>query len=281
MFKAFAKINLGLTILGKRSDGFHNIETIFHRIDLHDDLRFEPSDDIAVTSSSPEVPEGESNLCHKAASLLRSTLGVADGVRIVLTKRIPVGAGLGGGSSDAATVLLHLPAFWHRQLDGEALSAIALELGSDVPYFLLPGSALAHGRGEQLEYFPLRIPFTILLCTPDIHVSTAWAYQNFRPTRTGAPPDLKALVLGGMENPLQLVNGLRNDFEPLVFASYPAVMKIKETMMRGGAEYASMSGSGSSVFGLFSKASHVHDTARTLAETGYRSFVTRPLFSTS
>ena len=279
VFKAHAKINLGLYILGKRPDGFHTIATVFHRIDLFDELTFDPSDRIVVTSSTPEAPDGEANICFKAAALLQQRIGTEMGVRISIRKKIPVGAGLGGGSADAAAVLLALPQFWRRAIDAGSLRAIALELGSDVPYFLAPGTALAGGRGEELAYFALHVPYAILVCSPGIHISTAWAYQQLRPGRTGPLPDLKNLVMSGMKNPLALVNGLRNDFEPVVFAAHPEVMRVKEAMLRGGAEYASMSGSGSAVYGLFRKTDHTRKVVHYLQGNGYNTFLTGPLFS--
>ncbi|MCC6398975.1 MAG: 4-(cytidine 5'-diphospho)-2-C-methyl-D-erythritol kinase, partial [Bacteroidetes bacterium] len=178
MFRAYAKINLGLYVVERRPDGFHNIETIFHRVDIADTIRLAPAREITVTSSSPEAPSDSSNICHGAASMLRDHLGVTRGVHIHIEKQIPVGAGLGGGSADAACILRELPAFWGAAVPDQVLSTLALKLGSDVSFFLSPGSAVARGRGEILEYFPLDIPYTILLCNPNVHVSTAWAYAQ-------------------------------------------------------------------------------------------------------
>ena len=206
-------------------------------------------------------------------------LKIEEGVEISIRKSIPVGAGLGGGSSDAGVVLQELPNFWDMRVDDSTLRKIALKLGSDVPYFLGTGSALAKGRGEVLEYFKLDIPFSILLCTPNIHVSTAWAYQNVRPSKASRPIDLKGVLLEGLKKPLHLVNGLRNDFEPVVFRDYPEIMRVKEAMMRGGAEFALMSGSGSSVFGLFSRLDYAKEVEHNLGSQGYRTFITKPHFA--
>jgi len=275
--KAFAKINLGLLITGKRPDGFHDIETIFHRIDLFDVITLSPADQLSVSCSTDEAPSGESNICYKAALLLTRHLNTNKGVSIAIEKRVPVGAGLGGGSADAAVVLRELPRMWGYDIGRSTLASLALQLGSDVPFFLGDLSAVARGRGEILEFFPLQVPYTILVCYPNIHVSTAWAYQHVTPT--SADVDLKQLVLDGLKNPLRLVNGLRNDFEPAVFRRHPDIMRVKETMMRGGADFALLSGSGSSVFAFFSRPDFARDVEEHLRSHGYRTFLTRPMFA--
>lgn len=278
MFKAYAKINLGLRVLEKRPDGYHNIETIFHKIDVFDEIEFLKSSTINVVSSSDEVPSDESNICFKAAKLLKEHLRVNEGVQISITKNIPAGAGLGGGSSDAATVLRELPKFWNRTVDEETLQRLALQLGSDVPFFLGNLSALGSDRGELLEYFALDIPYIILLCNPNIHVSTAWAYKHIAPDNSPRIKNQKDVLLEGMTKPLQLASGLKNDFEPAVFAEYPEILRVKETILRGGAIFASMSGSGSSVYGFFPKADSVAEVVQMLKAKGYKTFLTRPHF---
>jgi len=274
--RAYAKINIGLFILRKRADGYHDIATVFHRVALYDEILLEPSPVLTLTGGSPEVPADHTNLCHRAASSLRDRLGMRDGVRISLAKNIPVGAGLGGGSADAAAVLLHLPSFWGVQADPAMLDAVALELGSDIPYFLRPGSATATGRGEVLEYFPLDIPFSIVLCYPGVAVSTAWAYQQVRPA--GKAPRLRETVVAGMTNPHLLATQLRNDFESVVLPAFPAVAAVKRTMLDGGAVYASLSGSGSSVFGFFAAPAAAARVESTLKAQGLRTWLTPPHF---
>ncbi len=278
MSRAYAKINLGLLVRDKRPDGYHDIETVFHRIDLCDELALEPADEITVVSDTREVPSDESNLCFKAAVLLQQSLGRRAGVRITLHKNIPVGAGLGGGSADAAGVLRHLPLLWQCSVSEQAVHSIALTLGSDVPYFLRRGSALGRGRGEILDYFDLDVPYTILLCNPNIHISTAWAYQQVRPSSAPSTPDLRDLIVAGMHEPKRLVDELRNDFEPAVFKAYPEVLQLKETMVRGGAEFASLSGSGSSVYGFFTTPDRAQAVSSRCAARGYRTFLTPPHF---
>jgi 4-diphosphocytidyl-2-C-methyl-D-erythritol kinase len=280
LLRAYAKINLGLLVFDKRPDGYHNIETVLHRIDLYDEVHFEPDPSISVISSDPEAPGDKMNICFKAAELLQQNLEINNGVKITLNKNIPVGAGLGGGSANAALVLRELPRFWHRSIDEKALQSMALQLGSDVPYFLGSGSALARGRGEILDYFRLDVPYSIVLCYPNIHVSTSWAYGHATIQSENKHGDLAGLVRGGMKDPRLLLE-LRNDFEAVVFGQYPEILGVKELMMHEGAELSMMSGSGSSVFGLYSRAQSASQVARQLQLKGYKAFTTGPHFSLS
>jgi 4-diphosphocytidyl-2-C-methyl-D-erythritol kinase len=275
--RAYAKINLGLIVRDKRPDGFHNIETVFHTIDHFDEIELSESTAITVTSSDPDAPGGETNIAHRAAVLLQRRCGANRGATIHLRKRIPVGAGLGGGSADAAVVLRELPKVWSVSIDDRTLRDLALELGSDVPYFLGTGSALASGRGEQLEYFHLDVPFWVLLCHPKIHVSTAWAYANI--TASSRQTDLRSIVLEGMSHPAGLARNLTNDFETVVFRRYPEVRRVKEQMLQGGAVFALMSGSGSSVFGLFRDEDSLRKVEHILSSLHYPTSRTRPHFS--
>ncbi len=279
MSKAYAKINLGLLIHNKRPDGYHNIETVFHRINVFDEIFLKEDSGIHVDSSAPEVPGDESNLCYRAAILVKQELGVETGVTITLNKKIPVGAGLGGGSSDAATVLQTLPRFWGSRLSQPTLLQMALQLGSDVPFFLEHGSAVGRGRGEVLERFELDVPFTILLCNPNIHVATSWAYRQVKPRGENGTVDLRTVVLRGMSEPQRLVTELKNDFEPAVFGEYPDVRNVKDEMMTGGAVFASMSGSGSSVYGFFARREQAQSMSACFDAKGYRTFLTEPHFS--
>lgn len=278
MMLAYAKINLGLYVVARRPDGYHDIETVFCRIGIADRITLSPAGEIRVTSSSQDAPSDESNICHKAARMLRDHLSLNEGVHIHIEKNVPVGAGLGGGSADAAAVLKNLPPFWHRNLKPDECSHIALALGSDVPYFLRQGAALGRGRGEQLEYFPLDIPFTVLLCNPNIHIPTAWAYGRISPGANRKPDDLRNVVTAGMRDPALLRRQIHNDFEEIVFEKYPEVRRTKELMLDGGAVFALMSGSGSTVFGFFSDPAAAETLAGEFVSRGYRSFLTPPHF---
>jgi 4-diphosphocytidyl-2-C-methyl-D-erythritol kinase len=278
MYRAYAKINLGLRILNKRPDNYHNIETVFHRIDLYDELTFSASSTVSIASSSPDAPSDETNICSKAAQMLKDVLGFDGGVHIAIRKNIPVGAGLGGGSSDAATVLRELPRFWGKTLDARTVQKIALELGSDVPYFLQPGTAYATGRGNVLDFFFLEMPYTILVCYPHIHVSTAWAYQNVRP-KNRSEGNLKQILISTLGAPQKLVAMVKNDFETTVVHTYPAIGDVKEDMLRGGAVFALLSGSGSSVFGLFKNPGAAGNVAENLRSRGYATYITPAHFT--
>jgi 4-diphosphocytidyl-2-C-methyl-D-erythritol kinase len=272
---AYAKINLGLLVLARRPDGFHDLETIFHRVALHDTLTFHASDDLTMESSDGTLPADDTNLCLRAARMLRDELRVDRGVHVRLEKRIPIGAGLGGGSADAAAVLTHLPGFWGRAAAPETLAALALRLGSDVPYFLGKGSACGRARGEQLEYFELTLPFWILLCNPGIHVATGWAYGQITPAGGRALP-VGALRAGDF-GPGTL-RQLTNDFEEPVFRAHPEIRTVKEAMLQAGAGFALMSGSGSTVYGLFRTEEPARAQMRNFLQKGWRTFMTPPGF---
>ena len=247
-----AKVNLGLNIVQKRSDGYHNIETIFYPVKgLCDILEVIVSDgelnSIEFTQSGLGIDcDMDSNLCVKAYRLLASRYGMPH-VKMHLHKIIPMGAGLGGGSSDAAFTLKMLNSFLPEPLSTDMLLALALELGSDCPFFLLNSPSVGRGRGEILE--PISIDLTgywILIVNPGIHIGTKDAYEESSPKQWDIP-------IGKMVNfvinewPQYLVN----DFEKTVFSKHPAIASIKEKLYQIGAVYASMSGSGSTVFGIF------------------------------
>lgn len=276
--RAYAKINLGLHVLGKRSDGYHNIETVFRLINMYDDLDFVQSDQgIQFSSNSPGLANDNANLCIRAATLLRDLTGCHTGVEMGLTKRIPIGAGLGGGSSDAAAVLKALTKLWSLEISSDELQTVSGTLGADVPFFFTGQTAYATGRGELLERFELPLPYTILVVTPKIHVSTAWAYSAMRPDPGRQRPNLKSFLSGSLGNAAALRRDLVNDFEEPVFREYPEIRQIKEDLLAGDADVALMSGSGSSVFGLFSKSSKAEELAARLS-TRYVTSVTEPLF---
>ena len=261
LVKAYAKINLGLRVLKKRSDGFHDIETIFHRINLFDELTIEPAESsISVSSNDKTLPVDERNLCWKAVELLRAELGTSHGASIHLRKAIPVGAGLGGGSSDAAAVLNTLPGLWSIPVDASTLTDIALAVGSDVPFFLHNKSAYAEGRGERLNFVRLSLPYAVLVVTPHLRVSTAWAYGELSKQRR--IPAHRTPFYDGATCTVGTVSSLmENDFESVVFAAYPEIADIKRKLLEHGGVYALLSGSGSSVFGLFHDEGSAHQAA--------------------
>lgn len=249
--KAHAKINLGLRVLRKREDGFHDIETIFHRINLFDELTIAAAQHaISISSNTTIIPTDDNNLCWKAVELLRTEIGTERGASIHLKKNIPVGAGLGGGSSDAAAVLTSLPKVWDVTIEPSTLAAMALQLGSDVPFFLHNRSAYAEGRGERLTFIKLSIPYWIVLITPNIHISTAWAYRELS-ARKKLDVHAERLYDGATCKVAGIATLMTNDFEDVVFETYPKIAEMKRQLRASGAAYALMSGSGSSVYGLF------------------------------
>ncbi len=245
-----AKINLGLSIVSKRPDGFHNLETIFYPIPVRDVLEIVPSVETRIFSSGlPVTDNPDENLVMRAYRLLKRNYPKAESLDIYLHKAIPLGAGLGGGSSDAAEILQLINRFFNLNIEPSRLSVFALELGSDCPFFLQSSACFATGRGEKLEPVPLDLSgYSLLLIHPDIRIETAWAFSKIRPATPSY--DLKKSILEPIEN---WVSTIRNDFEVPVFNAYPSLRKIKEKLYEAGALFASMTGSGSTIYGIFEK----------------------------
>jgi len=248
--KAPAKINLCLRVLERRADGFHNIDSLFFQISLYDRLRFNAADDFLFQCEGPDAGPDDRNLVVRAARLLQDIHKPVQGVSIHLRKEIPVGAGLGGGSSDAAAALLGLNLFWRLGLKPKELMRLGARLGSDVPFFLAGAAARVGGRGERVVPFVPTFRIPVLVVKPDCQVSTRWAYETLSLTKGGH--NYKLPCSAGMKSGLRgLVNGLFNDFEAGVFRRYPEVADIKSRLISAGAEGAVMTGSGSAVVGVF------------------------------
>jgi len=265
---ALAKINLDLRVLGKRPDGFHELRTIFQTISLADTLEvaFTPARRTVIQLDDPlEIPD---NLVTRAARAVMDAMRVNGHVELRLVKRIPMGAGLGGGSSDAAAVLLALPALAGRAIALETLSSLAGELGSDVPFFLLGGTAAGIGRGTEL--FPMAdvSPKHGLLLAPGVHVNTAQAYRDLSPRLTTDLQRNKIYSFQSLTWNAGSVSGLCNDFEAVVFEQHPGLAVLKKRLVRAGATVALMTGSGSSLFGLFPDRDAVRRAAKSLREIG-------------
>jgi 4-diphosphocytidyl-2-C-methyl-D-erythritol kinase len=245
------KINLGLYITRKRTDGFHDLETIFYPVQFNDALEVvhhPDANDIEFSSSGIGIPgDPSSNLCVKAYYLLKNDYPSLPGVKMHLHKTIPMGAGLGGGSSDGAFALKLLNEKFNLGISIEKMIGYALSLGSDCPFFIVNKPCIAKGRGEILSMIDLDLSeYFILVVNPAIHVSTAMAFSHIQPSLPAVPiEDQVALPID------QWRSNLRNQFEAPVFKLYPELSEIKETLYNGGAVYASMSGSGSSIYGLF------------------------------
>ena len=241
-----AKVNLGLRILAKRPDGYHEIESIMAEIPFCDILELnEADDDSFVQTGITFPPDGQLNLCEKAVAILRQHASFPP-VHIHLRKQIPVGAGLGGGSADASYTLVGLNELFSLGFSKVQLTDFAAQLGSDCPFFIEGGLQLATGRGELLTKLqPLGLKKWLVLCNPGIHVSTAAAYAKVKPKQDGA--SIQEMLI---ENGIQR---LINDFEHSVFEQFPEISDLKTNLKEAGAYYAAMSGSGSSVFALFNQ----------------------------
>jgi 4-diphosphocytidyl-2-C-methyl-D-erythritol kinase len=269
---SFAKVNLNLRVLGRREDGFHEVATLLQTISLRDTLTFERSNKgIELRCEAPAVPTGETNLIIRAANALKSECGVSQGATIHLEKSIPMGGGLGGGSSNAAIVLIGLSRLWSLDVKPEKMQAIAAGLGSDVPFFLHGGTALATGTGTTIEPRP-DVPLgPLIVVTPQLTVSTKDAYEAL-----GAPSlttvDAERILLNYRFEAESVVNTV-NDFEKTVFAAFPEVADAKATLLTLGAAKASMSGSGASVFGIFENEETRQTALKALGQrTDWRSF---------
>lgn len=274
---AFAKINLGLRVLGRRADGYHEIRTVFQTLSLYDTLTFQgaPDGSLELGCSDPEIPADETNLVLRAARALRERHGVKAGARIYLEKLIPAGGGLGGGSSDAAAALLALATLWGVETDRPELSEIGSRLGADVPFFLTGGTALGTGTGADVR--PLADAPKMHLCvvTPGVRVSTAEAYRALRaPALTKADPLVNLSVSRTEADfPDSLCDVWSNDFEAVVVRLYPEVGRAREALKGAGAGRTLLSGSGSSVFGVFESEGAAGSARERLgAEGGWRVF---------
>ncbi|HEU4402984.1 MAG TPA: 4-(cytidine 5'-diphospho)-2-C-methyl-D-erythritol kinase [Candidatus Polarisedimenticolia bacterium] len=251
--QAFAKINLNLKVIGRRPDGFHELETIVQTITLHDRIDLEGAQDgIELEVDDATIPADATNLaCRAAAALPRASSG-PQGVRIRLVKGIPSGAGLGGGSSDAAATLVGVSRLRRLPIDPEILLPLACSLGSDVPFFLTGGTALLTGRGTEVRPLPDRTGYSLLLVFPGAGISTPAVYAQLHAPLTpedkiGSMTRFRPTLMGEVEACV----GTGNDLEPYARVLCPAIGEIKERLLRSGATAAAMTGSGSAVFGLF------------------------------
>jgi 4-diphosphocytidyl-2-C-methyl-D-erythritol kinase len=249
-----AKVNLFLRILGKRDDGYHNIETVYHSISLHDTLTLTRADSgFSISSDHPDVPLDMSNLAVRAAA--RVLEGSTGGVRLTLEKRIPVGAGLGGGSADAAGALVGADRLFETGYSREELEAMAEGLGQDVKFMLRGGCAVGSGRGDELSPLPCLPALSLVLVIPPVKVQTGWAYDSFKTGLTSKVTDL-TMIASALEkgDVTSLCKLLHNDFEGLILGKFPFLREVKQELLRSGADGVLMSGSGPVIYGVFSKA---------------------------
>jgi 4-diphosphocytidyl-2C-methyl-D-erythritol kinase len=268
MVKAPAKINLTLDVIGKRDDGYHEVEMVMTTIDLADriDVTLTDQPDIVVDCSTAYVPTDERNLAYRAAVLMKETYGIRQGITIRIDKRIPVAAGLGGGSSDAAAVIRALDTLLGLNLSHDEMAALGARIGSDVPFFVYGGTAVARGRGERIEPVSPPPPCWVVLAKPPLAVSTADVYRALRLDAIAQSPTTAAMVDAlNRQDFAAVCRSLGNMLETVTFSLHPEVRKLKERMLAFGAEGALMSGSGPTVFALvrqFSRARRITNALR-------------------
>lgn len=252
---SYAKVNLYLKIGKKLSTGYHNIQSVMQKIELSDSIAIEPinEDRIIVDSTNKEL-ENENNLAYKVAMLLKKKYKVKHGARIFVEKNVPLEAGLGGGSSNAATVLMNLNKLWGLKLKEKQLIELAAQIGSDVPFFIGDNAALVEGIGDKIKRIKKSFSINIVLINPGFRVSTKWAYSAFdkQKPKIKTKADIKNLVRAIEKKDIkEIANNLHNDFEPIVTKKYKVINEIKTNLLRNDALNACVSGSGPTVFGIF------------------------------
>lgn len=269
--QAFAKINLGLDVLGKREDGYHEVRMIMQTIRMYDqlDMRKSVEPGIHLTTNKKYIPVDENNLVWRAAKLMMDTCGIIEGVSIHLHKVIPVAAGMAGGSSDAAATLVGMNRLFHCGLSKEKLMELGVQIGADVPYCALRGTALAEGIGEKLTVLPPMPDCWILIGKPGISVSTKYVYTTLDLNTDTVHPDIdgmkKALEDGNLYG---ITERMGNVLQDVTIPAYPEVERIKEQMKTLGAVNAMMSGSGPTVFGIFDNEEKAQKACQKLRESG-------------
>ena len=269
--QAFAKINLGLDVLGKREDGYHEVCMIMQTIRMYDqlDMRKSVEPGIHLTTNKKYIPVDENNLVWRAAKLMMDTCGIMEGVSIHLHQVIPVAAGMAGGSSDAAATLVGMNRLFHCGLSKEKLMELGVQIGADVPYCVLRGTALAEGIGEKLTVLPPMPDCWILIGKPGISVSTKYVYTTLDLNTDTVHPDIdgmkKALEDGNLYG---ITERMGNVLQDVTIPAYPEVERIKEQMKTLGAVNAMMSGSGPTVFGIFDNEEKAQEACQKLRESG-------------
>ena len=269
--QAFAKINLGLDVLGKREDGYHEVRMIMQTIRMYDqlDMRKSVEPGIHLTTNKKYIPVDENNLVWRAAKLMMDTCGIIEGVSIHLHKVIPVAAGMAGGSADAAAVLFGMNRMYHLRLSEEALKERGVKLGADVPYCIMRGSVLAEGIGEVLTPLPPCPRCYILIAKPPLSASTEKVYARYDALEHADHPDLDRVIRGLEQSDIrEVAAGMGNVLEQVMIPEYPVIGEIKEMMLETGALGAMMSGSGPTVFGIYKTRGAAKEGARKIKSRG-------------
>jgi 4-diphosphocytidyl-2-C-methyl-D-erythritol kinase len=274
--RASAKVNLSLEVLGKRPDGYHEVATVMQAVDLYDRLVLEAAPTLSFTSDDPDLPTDDRNLVVRAARLLKEAASVETGARIELKKRIPVAAGLGGGSSDAAAALWGLNRLWKLRWTRARLMELAVGIGMDVPFFLGKGPALATGRGERLQPLEQTGAYALVLVNPRVGLSTREVYERvpagWRAQATGTARLVEALR---MRSAVRVASALTNTLEAIVEPVLPVVGRIKAALLAAGALGALMSGSGPTVFGMARSLDHARQIHRRVNRAGWACWAVR------
>lgn len=277
--ESYAKINLALDILYKRDDGYHEINTIMQQIDLKDRVVIRNKDSgIDIQCNNKDVPIDRNNLVYKAWEKIREKTGINRGVGIIIDKKIPIAAGLAGGSSNGGAVLKGLNLLWDLNLSDEELMEIGKKIGADVPFCIMGGTAWARGIGEKLTKLKGFSGYNILLANVGIPVSTEWVYKNMDLKSIHKRIDIEKIIKYMEEgNLLKLGQSIENVMEPVVMTKYPQVKMVKEDMIKFGALGSLMSGSGPTVFGLFDDEEKLYRCKRELEKKVPNVFVTKTL----
>lgn len=279
---AYAKINLGLDVLRKREDGYHDVSMIMQSLELHDTLTINKiqAEGITIKTNLSYLPNDQGNLVYKSAALFLETLDITEGLDITLVKNIPVAAGLAGGSSDAAATLKGLNELFGAGLSLEELQRLGVKIGADVPYCLMLGTALSEGIGEVLTKLPPLMDCIILLVKPDISVSTKYVYENLRLNETIVHPDIAAMQKHLADGDLyKLTNSMDNILQTVTVKDYPIITEIKSKMKEFHALTSLMSGSGPTVFGIYQDrayAEKAYDFFKKHQNYGRQVFLTKP-----
>lgn len=255
--KAYAKINLGLDVIGRLENGYHEVKMIMQTVGIYDELTFQKQDEgIVITTDTGELPTDENNLIYRAAKLMFDTYQVQGGVRIHLQKNIPIAAGMAGGSTDAAATMKGIRALYGLDCTEQDLMELGIKIGADVPYCVMGGTALAEGIGEKLTALPKAPECFLLVAKPDINVSTKYVYEHLDAEGVDVHPDIDGMIRSIEEGELQgVVERLGNVLENVTVMVHPIITTIKERMMELGASGSLMSGSGPTVFGIFTEES--------------------------
>jgi len=276
LLKAPAKINLYLNVLGKRSDGYHEIETLMQAVDLFDEITIESSEDLEFSCDDPNLPGDSSNLALKAALALKEKV-YYPGAKIFLKKNIPYGSGLGGGSSDAAFVLRGLIRLYNLKIDSAELLSLAASIGSDVPFFLSNGQALAKGRGEIIESVSMPLNYHVLLIIPPRALSTAAIYGGLKKSLTSTRGNILLSKKLDEQRFMRSIERFHNDLETAALSQAPELGVLRRFLQKAGCFYCSMSGSGSAYYGLFSDNITSLKNEEVLREKNCKFYAVRPI----